>query len=173
MPRRFSQFAGAGAQCSPVVSHAQPVAAERGGGSSRHYTAAQCRRVTQGLARLFRFPSNILAVFFSDVAVMDARAVNARTVAITGLRRALRRWPCSQNAIPGDAVGRSHIYQIAVRPPASSAATPAPVVPQRNPADVETAIRVALDDPRVGVSVHPDARPQSGCAFDWFGAQRG
>jgi hypothetical protein len=128
--------------------------------------------VTQGLARLFRFPSNILAVFFSDVAVMDARAVNARTVAITGLAPGASTLAVFTERYPGDAVGRSHIYQIAVRPP-----HPALL---RRLRWCRSAIRrmskppsvLRWTTPRWGFG-HPDARPQSGCALDWFCAQRG
>jgi hypothetical protein len=115
-------------------------------------TPSNAVAVTQGLARLFRFPNNILAVFFSDVNVMDARAVNARTVAITGLAPGASTLAVFTARYPGDAVGRSHIYQIAVRPP-DGASTPA--LPQRSPQSVEIAIRTALNDPRIGVAVIP------------------
>jgi hypothetical protein len=111
--------------------------------------------VTQGLARLFRFPSNILAVFFSDVAVMDARAVNARTVAITGLAPGASTLAVFTERYPGDVVGRSHIYQIAVRNPAAGGVAGTPATPQRNPDAVEAAISTALNDPRISVSVIP------------------
>jgi Flp pilus assembly secretin CpaC len=109
--------------------------------------------VTQGLARLFRFPSNILAVFFSDVAVMDARAVNARTVAITGLAPGASTLAVFTERFPGDAVGRSHVYQIAVRPSSATNVASTQTGSPRNAADVETAIRTALNDPRIGVGV--------------------
>jgi Flp pilus assembly secretin CpaC len=106
--------------------------------------------VTQGLARLLQFRKNILSVFFSDVNVMDARAVNARTVAITGLAPGTSTLAVFSERFPGDAVGQPNIYQITVRSVTGQAA---PVTPTPNVEAIEEAIRTAIDDPRVAVSV--------------------
>jgi Flp pilus assembly secretin CpaC len=111
--------------------------------------------VTAGLARLLQFQRNILAVFFSDVNVMDARAVNARTVAITGVTSGTSTLAVFTERFPGDAVGHANIYQISVRNNAQNQPTiggTSPVLPA-DPAGVETAIRTALDDPRVSVAI--------------------
>lgn len=105
--------------------------------------------VSQGLARLLRFNTNILAVFYSDVSVMDARAVNARTVALTGLGPGTSTLAVFSERFPGDAVGKANIYQISVRPQgAGNIKTPA-----ADPESLATAIRAALGDSRVNVSV--------------------
>jgi Flp pilus assembly secretin CpaC len=106
--------------------------------------------VTQGLARLLQFRKNILSVFFSDINVMDARAVNARTVAITGLAPGTSTLAVFSERFPGDAVGQPNIYQITVR---STTGQVAPVALAPNVEAIEEAIRTALDDPRVSVSV--------------------
>lgn len=106
--------------------------------------------VTQGLARLLQFNKNILSVFFSDINVMDARAVNARTVAITGLAPGVSTLAVFSERYPGDAIGQPVIYQISVSAP--SGVKPPPLVTP-NIESIETAIRTAIDDPRVSVSV--------------------
>ncbi len=110
--------------------------------------------LTQGLARLFRYSTNILAVFFSDVQVMDARAVNARTVAITGLAPGISTLAIFTQRYPGDTIGQANVYQIAVN---SGIAGSSPGVPPpgtlRDPVGAEAAIRAALNDPRIDVSV--------------------
>ena len=106
--------------------------------------------VTQGLARLLQFRRNILSVFFSDINVMDARAVNARTVAITGLAPGTSTLAVFSERYQGDAVGQPNIYQISVNPVPGRA----PIVRVTpNVEAVESAIRTALDDSRISVSV--------------------
>lgn len=103
--------------------------------------------VTQGLARLLSFKDNILAVFFSDQNVMDARAINARTIAVTGVAPGFSTLAVFSSRYPGDAVGKASIYRIQTTPQSGGTTTPA------DPATVERAIVTALNDPRVRVSV--------------------
>ncbi len=111
--------------------------------------------VTKGLASLLSFRSNILSVYFSDATVMDARAVNARTLAVTGLAPG-KSTLAVFTATPGDdAVGQLHMFHIVVEPPALSGPAPNPM----DPVTVETAIRSALNDPRVQVTAF---RPNDG-----------
>ncbi len=105
-------------------------------------------RVSQGMARLLAFKSNILSVFFSDDVVMDARAVNARTIAVTGKGAGKSTLAVFLSRYPGDAVGRAVIYNIEVFP---SVGRVGPVF--MRPEDAEIAIRTALNDPRITVSV--------------------
>jgi pilus assembly protein CpaC len=105
--------------------------------------------VTQGMARLLAFKSNILSVFFSDDNVMDARAVNARTIAVTGKGPGKSTLAVFLSRYDGDVVGRAVIYNIQVYPTVARA-TP---VGFTDPAEAENAIRTALNDPRVRVAV--------------------
>lgn len=103
--------------------------------------------ITQGLARLITFREDILAVFFSDIAVMDARAINARTIAVTGLAPGRSTLAVFTARYPNDAVGRLNLYNILVDPRNSRPSAPV------SAANVEEAIRTAIDDPRVDVAV--------------------
>jgi len=113
--------------------------------------ARQAVPVTQGLARLLSFPSNILSVFFSDPTVMDARAINARTIAVTGLGPGTSTLAVFTSRYPGDAIGISNIYRIEVTPSSGNAAPAAPDM--RDPDQLRDAIVAALDDPRIHVLV--------------------
>lgn len=104
--------------------------------------------VGQGLARLLTFRDNILAVFFSDPAVMDARAINARTIAVTGVAPGPSTLAVFTQRYPGDAIGQANIYRVDVAPRAGSQAP----VDTRTPAEVQTSIESALNDPRIRVS---------------------
>ncbi|PQV64238.1 Type II secretory pathway component GspD/PulD (secretin) [Abditibacterium utsteinense] len=104
--------------------------------------------VTQGLARLLSFPSNILAVFFSDPNVMDARAINARTIAVTGVGAGPSTLAVFTSRFPGDAVGRANIYRIQTLARGGQMA-----IEVRNPRLVERAIVAALGDPRVRTAI--------------------
>jgi Flp pilus assembly secretin CpaC len=104
--------------------------------------------VTQGLARLLQFPSNILAVFFSDPKVMDARAINARTIAVTGMGTGPSTLAVFTSRYEGDAVGRANIYRIQTVPAAGR-----PANDPRNPRVLEATIASAIGDPRVRTSV--------------------
>ncbi|MDQ3813239.1 MAG: pilus assembly protein N-terminal domain-containing protein, partial [Armatimonadota bacterium] len=108
--------------------------------------------VTQGLARLIQFPSNILSVYFSDANVMDARAINARTLAITGVAAGKSTLAIFTARSPNDAIGQANVYQVEVGPPTvtPSGAGAQAAVPAE---EVATAVRAALDDPRFGVNV--------------------
>lgn len=117
--------------------------------STRGVRPSNAVPVTRGLARFFRFDANILSVYYSDLAVMDARAVNARTVAITGLAPGVSTLAVFTEQFPGDAIGKVHIYQINVRPSADNATT----VPVSSTSELESAIRAAIDDPRVSINV--------------------
>jgi Flp pilus assembly secretin CpaC len=105
----------------------------------------QAINVTQGLARLLSFPSNILAVFFSDPNVMDARAINARTIAVTGVGSGPSTLAVFTSRYPGDAVGRANIYRIQTTPRGGQSTLPQ----SRDPRVVGDAITAALGDPRV------------------------
>ncbi len=114
-----------------------------GGQSGRTIT------ITRGLARFLKFSQNILSVYYSDVAVMDARAMNARTIAISGTQAGLSTLAVFVAQSPNDVVGRAEIFNIVVEAP-----TPQDVpVTQIDPANVEMAIRSALNDPRITVRV--------------------
>jgi Flp pilus assembly secretin CpaC len=103
--------------------------------------------VSQGLARFVTFQQNILSVYFSNVAVMDARALTARAVAITGTAPGRSTLAINVAQSPTDTVGRFEIFTIVVEP-----ATP-DLAPTRDAAATELAIRAALADPRVTVRV--------------------
>ncbi len=104
--------------------------------------------VTQGLARIITFPRNILAVYFSDPNVMDARAINARTIAVTGVGLGLSTLAVFTSREPGDAVGRANVYNI------QTLARGGQVAPElRNPRTVERTIITALGDPRVRTAI--------------------
>lgn len=116
---------------------------------SRAHRGNSIPAITQGLARMLQFNSNILAVFFSDINVMDARAVNARTIAVTGMAPGKSTLAVFISRYQGDAVGQAMIYNITVEPPT----TQNPVTVSQDATAVETAIRTALNDPRIQVSV--------------------
>lgn len=106
-------------------------------------------RVTQGMARILAFKSNILSVFFSDDNVMDARAINARTIGVTGKGPGKSTLAVFLSRYPNDVIGRAVIYNIEVYP-ASARAVP---VGFTDAVEAENAIRTALNDPRIRVSV--------------------
>ncbi len=109
--------------------------------------ATQSVEVTQGEARLLKFQNNILSVFFSDPSVMDARAINARTIAVTGTGGGQSTLAVFTERYPGDAVGYPSVYRVGTRNRgAVPAATP-------NAASVESALQMAIGDPRIRVSV--------------------
>ena len=107
--------------------------------------------VSQGMARVLAFKQNILSVFFSDENVMDARAVNARTLAVTGKGVGRSTLAIFLAQSPDDVVGKAKIYNIDVYSPNA-----APVITQNeitDPVAAQSAITTALADPRVSVSV--------------------
>ena len=106
--------------------------------------------VTEGLARLVSFPDNILSVFFSNPNSMDARAINARTIAVTGTGGGTSTLAVFTARYPGDAVGRANIYR--VQTIARGGTSSAPVL-SRDPRVVAASIQTALADPRVHTSV--------------------
>jgi len=106
--------------------------------------------VTQGLARLVSFPDNILSVFFSDPNVMDARAINARTIAVTGTGVGTSTLAVFTSRYPGDAVGRANIYRVGSVARGGAGAAQAM---SRDPKALEAAINAALGDPRVRATV--------------------
>jgi Flp pilus assembly secretin CpaC len=105
--------------------------------------------VNQGLARLLTFPNNILAVFFSDPAVMDARAINARTIAVTGIGAGPSTLAVFTSRYPGDAIGQANIYRIQTTSRSSG-----PSVESRDPRVVQDAITTAIGDPRIRTTVY-------------------
>ena len=109
--------------------------------------ATQSVDVTQGEARLLKFQNNILSVFFSDPSVMDARAINARTIAVTGTGGGQSTLAVFTERYPGDAVGYPSVYRVNTQNRGGlPAATP-------NAASVESALTMAIGDPRIRVSV--------------------
>jgi Flp pilus assembly secretin CpaC len=108
--------------------------------------------VSQGMARILAFKQNILAVFFSDENVMDARAINARTLAVTGKGAGKSTMAVMLARSPDDVVGRALIYNVDVF---SSSPEAPPEVPIgfTDPVAARQAIETAIDDPRVAVSV--------------------
>ena len=122
--------------------------------------------VTRGLARFLKFSENILSVYYSDVDVMDARAMNARTVAISGSQAGRSTLAVFVAQNPNDVVGRAEIFNIVVEAP-----TPKDVpVVQGDPTAIEMAIRSALSDPRISVSVIQ--QPNGGFAAKLSGVLR-
>ncbi len=109
--------------------------------------AGQNIQVTQGLARLISFPENILSVFFSDPAVMDARAINARTIAVTGVGGGQSTLAIFTSRYPGDAVGQANVYRLQTTPRGANL-----LADNRTPQSVADAITVALGDPRIRVT---------------------
>ncbi len=105
-------------------------------------------QISQGSAKLLSFPNNVLAVFFSDPSVMDARAINARTIAVTGIGAGVSTLAVFTSREPGDKVGRANIYRIE-----TIARSGQNAVPVRDARTIERAINLALGDPRVRASV--------------------
>ncbi len=105
--------------------------------------------VTQGMARLVSFPENILSVFFSDPNVMDARAINARTIAVTGTGAGTSTLAVFTARYPNDAVGKANIYRVQTVG-RGGAANP---TLSNDPQVVQAALTAALGDPRVRTSV--------------------
>ncbi len=103
--------------------------------------------VVQGMAKLIQFRSNVLAVFFSNPNSMDARAINARTIAVTGVGGGTSTLAVFTSRFAGDAVGRANIYRIQTVSGAPTA------IPARDPRVLERAITLALGDPRVSAKV--------------------
>ena len=110
--------------------------------------AKQSVQVTQGMARLLTFRNNILSVFFSDPNAMDARAINARTIAVTGTGLGQSTLAVFTERFPGDVVGYASVYRVDTL--AKNAGTP---IAESDPATIEAALSAALGDPRIRVSV--------------------
>jgi Flp pilus assembly secretin CpaC len=108
--------------------------------------------VSQGMARILAFKQNILAVFFSDENVMDARAINARTLAVTGKGSGKSTMAVMLARSPDDVVGRALIYNVDVFS-SSPEAPPTVEIGFTDPVAARQAIETAIDDPRVTVSV--------------------
>ncbi len=109
--------------------------------------ATQGVDVTQGEARLLKFQNNILSVFFSDPNVMDARAINARTIAVTGTGGGQSTLAVFTERYPGDAIGFPSVYRVNTQNRGGApVATP-------EPGAVEAALQMAISDPRIRVSV--------------------
>lgn len=104
-------------------------------------------RVTAGLARFLGFSQNILSVYFSNTGVMDARALTARTVAVTGSAPGRSTLAVNVAQGPNDVIGHVEVFNIVVEP-----STPS-LTPTRDAATTRAAIRAAIYDPRVDVSV--------------------
>lgn len=126
---------------APWTRQQPQVAPQRGRESGRDI------HVRVGLARFLRFSQNILSVYFSDPSVMDARALNARSVAVTGSARGNSTLAVSVAQSPNDTLGRVEIFNIIVDP-----ATPS-LSPTLDAATTEAAIQAAIYDPRILVGV--------------------
>ena len=105
--------------------------------------------VTKGLASLLSFQRNILSVYFSDATVMDARAINARTLAVTGVGIGKSTLAVFTSTSTDDAVGQLHMFHIAVEPVGIQNV---PMPDKVDPLSAETAIRTAINDPRIQVA---------------------
>lgn len=105
--------------------------------------------VTKGLASILTFKRNILSVYFSDAVVMDARALNARTLAVTGTAPGRSTLAVFTATSADDAVGQLTMFHIQVDPPLSGVRQPT----LTDATAVEAAIRSAVNDPRVQVVV--------------------
>ncbi len=81
---------------------------------------------------------------------MDARAINARTIAVTGSGAGTSTLAVFTSRYPGDAVGRSSIYRVQTVARGGSSSAQAL---SGDPRALETAITAALGDPRVRASV--------------------
>ena len=107
--------------------------------------------VAAGLARFLGFRQNILSVYFSNPQVMDARALTARSLAVTGTAPGRSTLAINVAQSANDTVGRLEIFNIVVEPPAPAQA-PSPAS-ARDAATTEAAIQAAIYDPRVEVRV--------------------
>lgn len=125
--------------------------------------------VSKGMARVLAFKQNILSVFYSDENVMDARAINARTVAVTGKGTGRSTLAIFLAQSPDDVIGRAKIYNIDVYSPDVA---PVPVAQNAfsDPVAAQEAITTALSDPRVRVSVIQ--KPNEGLVVRLSGALR-
>ena len=79
--------------------------------------------VKNGHARVLSFPTNIVSVFFSNPDVMSARAINQRTVAITGKAVGKSNLVVSTSRYGGDKVGIATLYTIQVQENSQTSAT--------------------------------------------------
>jgi len=120
---------------------------------------SQAIPIRQGLARLLSTKSKMLAVFFSDENIMDARAINAQTLAVTGKNPGTATMAIFTSRWPNDVIGQVNVYNVEILP---KLAAPIPVPVITDPSAAEAAIRAALDDRRIGVSV---IRTPSGSLF--------
>jgi Flp pilus assembly secretin CpaC len=107
--------------------------------------------VTKGLASLLSFQRNILSVYFSDAVVMDARAINARTLAVTGTGVGKSTLAVFTATSDDDTVGQLNMFHVVIDPANAGTSLPDRV----DPLSVETAIRTAINDPRVQVTAFP------------------
>lgn len=107
--------------------------------------------VTKGLASLLSFQRNILSVYFSDAVVMDARAINARTLAVTGTGVGKSTLAVFTATSDDDTVGQLNMFHVVVDPANVGTSLPDRV----DPLSVETAVRTAINDPRVQVTAFP------------------
>ena len=72
--------------------------------------------ITQGQARIIAFPSNIIAAFFSDGKVINARALHTRTILLTGRAAGQATVTVFAQRNPKDAVGVATVLRITVKP---------------------------------------------------------
>ena len=70
--------------------------------------------VTEGLARLIAFESNVLAVFFSNENVINVEAVNSRMLAITGKARGASSLAIFLPRYAGDTIGKPSLFKVTV-----------------------------------------------------------
>lgn len=108
--------------------------------------------IRQGMGRLLTTSSNILAVYFSDENIVDARAINARTLAVTGKNPGKATLAIFTARSPEDVVGQARVYTVEIHPQ-SPVAVPVETPFITDPGIAESAIRAALDDRRIAVSV--------------------
>lgn len=69
-------------------------------------------KVNMGMASLLSFQRNILSVYVSDATTMDARGINARTLAVTGVAPGKSTLAVFTTTPGDDAVGQLHLFHI-------------------------------------------------------------
>lgn len=151
-----SANSGSGARISPIL----PAPARNSSRPTVNYSTTprlpgnvrvagnpQVVPVTQGLARVISFPDNILAVFFSNPKSMDARAINARTIAVTGIAPGQSTLAVFTSRFANDVVGKANIYRIETT--TAEGTRPAQLSLDQLSNQIESALR----DPRVRSTV--------------------
>jgi len=123
-------------------------------------------RLTQGMAKLLPSGENVLAVFFSNDTVMDARAINARTIAITGKAVGQSTLAIFKARNKKDVVGEAEVYIVDVGPPSPLSQD----FQNQTPQLLQSSITTAIADPRIRATVF--TTPNGGYVVQLKGAVR-